>query len=103
MLQVRPLDLRVVGLALSALFGVTYLVCALAHLLFPAGPSFTTFIGFFPGFGPSIGGFLLGLVEGVLYAWWATVIFVPIYNYLQRRGVATPRRIRTRGRPPQAA
>lgn len=99
--QVRPLDLRIVGLALSALSCVTYLVCALFHLLFPTGPSFTTFLGFFPGFGPSISGFLLGLVEAVLYAWWAAVIFVPTYNYLQRSEVAAPSRTHTRGRPPQ--
>jgi hypothetical protein len=39
-----------------------------------------------PGFqGITWGSYLLGLVEIILYAFYTALIFVPSYNYFQRR------------------
>ena len=96
----QPLSIRIVGLALSAVAVVSYALCVLGGLIFPGLTSpFHVWLGLLPGFSWSFGGFLLGLVEAVLYSFWAALIFVPVYNYLQRNGVAQP----TRTRPPLPA
>ena len=41
--------------------------------------------GLFPGFSWSAVGLLIGLVETVIYSFYAAVVFVPVYNYLHRR------------------
>ncbi len=45
--------------------------------------------GLLPGFSWSATGFLIGLFWMVIYGFYVAVIFVPVYNYLQRREVIT--------------
>ncbi|HXF69096.1 MAG TPA: DUF5676 family membrane protein [Thermoflexus sp.] len=83
----KSLSIKTVGLSLSALFAVTYVLCVLWDLVFPSWAMYPIWQGLFPGFSWSLGGFVIGLVETVVYGFYAAVIFVPIYNYLQRREV----------------
>jgi phosphotransferase system glucose/maltose/N-acetylglucosamine-specific IIC component len=90
------LSIKVVGLSLSALFAVTYLVavayCIVAAALGPSSGMMTSssmmgnaMQAMLPGFGWQVAGFVIGLVLTIIYAFYIAVIFVPVYNYLQRR------------------
>lgn len=81
------LRIRTVGIALAAVVGITYTLCVVWDLLLPASAMHPAWHALLPGFTWSIGGIVLGLVELVLYSFWAAVLFVPIYNALQRREV----------------
>lgn len=97
----RALRIKTVGLSLSALLLVTYVLCVLFDLFFPGWVMYQLWQGLFPGFSWSVGGFLIGLVEAVVYGFYVAAIFVPAYNYLNRRegetiGSATPKLTPTR-------
>jgi hypothetical protein len=97
MQQVQQLSIRVVGLSLSAVSGASYVLCLLASWVFPSLGAFHQWLALLPGYSWSFGGFLLGLIEAVLYGFWFAVIFVPVYNNLHRNGPAilTEERFRT--------
>ena len=82
----KTLSLKVVASTLS-LFGiVTYTVCILWDLTFPQFSMVALWKVLLPGFqGITWGSYFLGLVEIVLYALYTALIFVPGYNYFQRR------------------
>ncbi|HBY95709.1 MAG TPA: hypothetical protein DEP84_17445 [Chloroflexi bacterium] len=81
----RDLRITPVGWSLSALLLVTYVLCVLWDLLFPGWAMYRAWQVLFPGFSWSLGGFLIGLIETVVYGFYAAVVFVPVYNYLSRR------------------
>ncbi len=82
----RPLNFKVVASTLSLLGVVTFTLCLLWDLAFPAFSMVAIWKAFLPGFqGITWGSYFLGLVEIILYALYTAVIFVPSYNYLQRR------------------
>ena len=89
------LSITVVGLSVSAVLAVTYvlafLACALAAVFLPstgmmsgtdmmAGAMQTV-----PGFGWSVIGFVIGLVWAIIGGFYIAAIYVPVYNYLQGR------------------
>lgn len=84
----RDLRVTTVGWSLSALLLVTYVLCVLFDLLLPGWAMYRAWQVLFPGFSWSLGGFLIGLIETVVYGFYAAVIFVPIYNLLRRRELA---------------
>jgi hypothetical protein len=99
-MNAHPLSIKVVGLALSALFAVTYvlvvLFCALVGLSAPASGMMTTSYmmsnalqAAMPGFGWHVTGFVIGLVLTVVYGFYVAVVFVPVYNFLRRREAQT--------------
>lgn len=65
----QTFNLSVVGLPMSALVDMTYLDGALSHLLLLELALFTTLVAYVLGFGPNIGGVVLGVVEATFYAW----------------------------------
>jgi len=81
------LRIRTVGAALAAAVAITYTLCVLWDLLVPATAMHPAWHVLLPGFAWSRGGVALGLVELVLYSFWAAVLFVPIYNALRHREV----------------
>ena len=92
----RSLRIKTVGLSLSAVLAVTYTLCVLWDALFPGWAMYQLWQRVFPGFSWSIVGFLIGLVETVVYGFYIAAIFVPVYNYLHGReaeeiGTATPK------------
>jgi hypothetical protein len=63
-----------------------YTVCILWGLTFPQLSMVAIWKVLLPGFqGITWGSYFLGLVEIVLYALYTALIFVPGYNYFQRR------------------
>lgn len=87
--MMRGLSIKTVGLSLSVLFVVTYVLCVIWDLVFPGWAMYQVWQGLFPGFSWSAMGFLIGLVETAVYGFYAAVVFVPVYNYLHRREMET--------------
>jgi hypothetical protein len=82
------LPIIALGWALSLFLAITYLVCVVFDLLFPAYAMYEAWAGLLPGFvwlTPT--GFAIGLVESFLYGWYGALIFGGLYNALisQRR------------------
>jgi hypothetical protein len=81
----KGLRIKTVGVALGTLLAVSYVLCVLFDLVFPGWAMYQVWQGLLPGFGWGAVGILIGLVETVLYGFYIAVIYVPVYNYLQRR------------------
>lgn len=84
----KTLSIKVVGLSLSAILAVSYVLCLVWDQVFPGWAMYQIWQGLLPGFSWSAVGLLIGLVETVIYGFYVAVIFVPVYNYLHRRKVA---------------
>lgn len=84
----KKLSIQSVGLPLTALFAVSYLLCVAWDLIFPAWAMSQLWQPLLPGFAWNATGFLIGLAETVFYGYYIAVIFVPVYNYLHRREMA---------------
>ncbi len=95
----KSLSIKTVGLALGALVAATYVLCVLWDLVFPGWAMYQVWQGLFPGFSWSIGGLVIGLVEAIIYGFYPAVIFVPVYNYLQRRDTETAAPATEKGTP----
>lgn len=85
----KGLSIKTVGVSLCTLFVVSYVLCVIFDLVFPGWAMYQVWQRLLPGFGWSAVGFLIGLVETVLYGFYIAVIYVPVYNYLQRRSETT--------------
>ena len=81
----KALRIHSVGLSLSVLFAVSYVLCLSWDAIFPGWAMYQVWQRLFPGFAWSATGLLIGLVETVFYGYYIALIFVPVYNYLHRR------------------
>ncbi len=83
----RSLDWKPVTWALALFGAVTFVVCVLYGLVVPQTWHMVQFLEIvLPGFTwLSVGSFILGLVESFLYGAYAGLVFVPIYNFVNRR------------------
>lgn len=80
------ISLMAVGHATSALLAISFVLCVAFDLLFPELAMYRAWQGLLPGFSGLNGqSFLLGLVETYGYGWYATLIWVPVYNYVISR------------------
>ncbi|HXV31281.1 MAG TPA: DUF5676 family membrane protein [Sinorhizobium sp.] len=74
------------GLSLGAFLTISYVLCVLFDLWFPAQAMNSVWSPLLPGFTwltwPS---FFLGLVETFAYGWYIALVFGPIYNLLSAR------------------
>lgn len=81
------LPLVTLGWALSLFLAVTYLVCMALDLLFPGYAMSATWAGLLLGFvWLTPAGFIIGLVESLIYGWYAALLFGGLYNALSARG-----------------
>ena len=85
----KGLSIKTVGLSLGVLFAVSYVLCVLFDLVLPGWAMYQLWQGLLPGFSWSVVGLFIGLVETALYGFYIAVIYVPVYNYLQRRNETT--------------
>lgn len=82
------LNIKTVSWSLGIFTAVSFVLCVIYGLIVPASlhrmsafleivlPAFTWL---------TVAGFCLGLVESFLYGAYAGLVFVPIYNFLDRR------------------
>lgn len=81
----NTLSLTAVGHATSALFAISFTLCVVGCLVFPAHSMASLLQELLPGFRwLSWRSFFLGVVEAYAYGWYTTLIWVPIYNVLAR-------------------
>ncbi|AHX13351.1 hypothetical protein CH75_09490 [Dyella jiangningensis] len=75
------------GMALSLSFALSFALCILGYLLFPALPIAHSALSLFlPGFTLlSWTSFLLGLIESVFLGWYIAIVFGAIYNFIASR------------------
>lgn len=85
----KELRIKTIGLALSTSFVILYTLCAVFDLVWPGWAMYRAWQVVFPGFTWSPGGFVLGLAEAIVYGFLAAIVFVPVYNYFQRREART--------------
>jgi hypothetical protein len=82
----RGISLKAFGHASSLFLAISFLLCVLFDLAFPAHAMFSSWQALLPGFHwISWGSFILGLIESYGYGWYAALIFVPIYNVANYR------------------
>ena len=74
------------GIALSGLLGISFVVCVLGYLLFPDLPiAHSALPLFLPGFTLlSWSSFCLGLFESIAWGWYIALVFAPLYNFAAR-------------------
>ncbi len=76
------LSVRTVGLSLSSLFVILFVLCIGLGIIVPDGDMHKPFLQFLPGFTwLSWSSLFLGLAESFLYGWFVAVLFVPLYNF----------------------
>lgn len=74
------------GASLGLFFAVTFVLCVLFDLWFPAMAMNPVWGPLLPGFAwISWASFLLGLVESVAYGWYIALVFGPLYNFFAGR------------------
>lgn len=82
----KPLSFKVVASTLSLLGVVTFTICILWDLAIPSYSMAAIWKVLLPGFqGITWGSYFLGVAGTILYAVYTALIFVPSYNYFQRR------------------
>lgn len=82
----NTLSLAAVGHATSLFFAISFSLCVVVSLLFPSHTMAQSLQQLLPGFEwLTRKDFFLGLIESYGYGWYATLIWVPIYNVLVRR------------------
>ena len=81
------LNLKVVSLSLGSMLAISFVVCVGWGLIMPESLHMHGFLELVhPGFNWLSGwSFVLGLVESFLFGVYVGVIYVPIYNAMNRR------------------
>jgi hypothetical protein len=81
------LNMKVWIAMFAAWMGVSFTICVLGGLLVPGLPiRHQTLKLLLPGFAwISLGNYVLGLAESVLYGVYAAVVLVVIHNFIHRR------------------
>jgi hypothetical protein len=73
------------GMALGIFLALTFVLCVLFDLWFPALAMNPVWAPLLPGFTwLSWGSFFLGLVEAFAYGWYVALVFGPLYNVFAR-------------------
>jgi len=80
--QIPPkLPIVALGMSLGSFLAITYVLCVLFDLWFPALAMNPLWSKFLPGFvwltWPS---FFLGLIEAFAYGWYVALVFGPLFN-----------------------
>jgi hypothetical protein len=82
------LNIRIVSWSLGIFFAFSYILCVLYGLIVPQRMhGMSAFLeAVLPAFKwLTFGGFVLGLAESFLYGAYVGVVFVPIYNFINKR------------------
>ncbi len=74
------------GMSLGSFFALTFVLCVLFDLWFPALAMNPVWAPLLPGFTwISWASFLLGLIEAFAYGWYIALVFGPLYNFFAMR------------------
>ncbi len=85
-LELPKIPIIAFGFTLTAFFVFTYVFCIALGLIWPSWEMHKPWLQFFPGFEwLTVKGFIIGLVESVLYAWYVAVVFGWLFNTIMAR------------------
>ncbi len=74
------------GNALSLFLVISFSLCMIWGLFAPSSLHMhTAWEPLMPGFSWSIPGFLIGLAWAYFYGWYVALVFVPLYNFFNRK------------------
>ena len=81
------LNIRIMSWSLGLFTAFSFVLCVIYGLIVPASLHMATFLEMvLPAFKwLTLGGFFLGLLESFLFGAYAGLVFVPVYNFLNRR------------------
>jgi hypothetical protein len=84
--HVSRIPVTALGTSLGIFLALTFLVCVLFDLWFPALAMNPVWAPLLPGFTwISWTSFLLGLTEAFAYGWYIALVFGPLYNFFARK------------------
>lgn len=84
--SVSRIPLVALGMSLGAFLAITFVLCVLFDLWFPAQAMNPVWAPLLPGFTwLSWASFALGLVETFAYGWYVALVFAPLYNFFAAR------------------
>ena len=84
--SVSSIPVVALGMSLGSFFALTFVLCVLFDLWFPALAMNPVWAPLLPGFTwISWASFLLGLIEAFAYGWYVSLIFGPLYNFFVTR------------------
>ncbi len=84
--SVSRIPIVALGMSLGSFLALTFVLCVLFDLWFPAQAMNPVWAPLLPGFTwLTLPGFLLGLAESFAYGWYAALIIGPIYNFFAGR------------------
>ena len=80
--RVSKIDITQLGLALTAFFVATFIMCIALGLVVPDWEMHKPWLQFFPWFEwLTVKGVLIGLIEAVIYAWYVAIVFGLLFNF----------------------
>jgi hypothetical protein len=80
--QIRQFPLVPLGLSISSFFIITYVLCIALALVVPDWRMHQPWLQFFPGFEwLTVRGFIIGLVEAILYGWYVALVLGGLFNF----------------------
>ena len=86
--EVVQIPIMEFGYALAAFFVVSYVLCIASGIVMPSWEMHRPWLQFFPGFEwLTVQGFIIGLIESVVYAWYVAVLFGWLFNRFVARQV----------------
>jgi len=84
--DVRLIPIVALGMSLGLFLSLTFVLCVLFDLWFPAYAMNSAWSVLLPGFvWISWTSFAIGLVETFIYGWYVALFFGPIYNFFANR------------------
>ncbi len=85
--RVSQIPLIPFGLSVSAFFVISYVLCILSGLIVPGWSMHQPWLQFFPGFEwLTVKGFIIGLLEAIVYGWYVAFLFGWLFNFFAARG-----------------
>lgn len=79
---VAHIPIRALGWSLGLFLAITYTLCVLFDLAFPGQSMIGIWAPLLPWVAEiSLGGYVLGVAETLLYGWFVALIFGPLFNF----------------------
>lgn len=80
------IPIQALGWSLGIFFAITFTICVLFDLAFPSQEMSSLWMQLLPWVDRiSLGSYLLGVAETLLYGWFVALIFGPLFNFLAKQ------------------
>lgn len=80
------IPIQALAWSLGIFFAITFTICVVFDLVFPGQSTTSLWNPLLPWVdGISLGGYILGIAETLLYGWFVALIFGPLFNFFAER------------------